>query len=451
MHLVKTVALLSFLVVGCGLLKSEPGSSGANAPIMYGTGPAAPGAGGSGATPFDADVPPLDRADGSDPGDGASDTSSLAPDTASHADGQLWIRFPPSSYVLTQCTWLSKDEGYCRDAPTMLLGTVWVYLYKTTNGGKSWSLVCPIDTGMDDLQASIEVYVMSRDDIWFVAGSAHAGNVGHSFNGGKNWVSLTSEITALLTPATTGDAGVTSVPVWQLAAQGGRVWLLPQGPNLVYSPDGGVTWKKVTPPADFSTASKRSLLATQNNLFLQYMASDGSLGLYRWNGAAFLPIEASLPLSSAGNHAGTWFRAWPALEGLLFVDRGPLPDWQRPFWVYATTDGGKSVQKILPDATGSGDVLGLSDGVAFSAAGSITAYVGGIFTDGSGDRFLEIRQTQDAGKTWSTVHSEPSYPGDGSTISLSVDSAGNVHAMHALVSTDGIGPPVIYDAHYVLR
>jgi photosystem II stability/assembly factor-like uncharacterized protein len=400
----------------------------------------------------DASFPPTGGVDGSAglPSDASADQASLSPDAPAHTDGRLWTRFPPASYNFTKCTWLSKDEGYCNDAPSML-GTARVYLYKTLDGGASWMLTCTIDSEIPDINANINVYVLSQSDFWFVAGSGNVGSVGRSADGGKNWTSLTSDIAGLLTASGSGDAGVASVPVWQLAAQGGRIWLLPQGPNLAFSPDGGRTWKKFTPPADFGASGKRSMVASKNSLLLQYLASDGSLGLYTWNGTVFLPAESLMPASSAGSHVGTWSRAWPSAEGAFFADRGPLPAWGSPFAAYATIDGGKSLLKLLPGVSGSSDIVGLSDGMAFSAYGSVTAYVSGIFKDASGGRFLEIRRTVDAGKTWTTLHSEPSYLGDASLISLSKDGAGEVHAMRFQASTDGIGPPVIYDAHYVLQ
>jgi hypothetical protein len=442
MRLVPCLVVSSLLAVGCGLFKSEPGSSGENAPIMYGTGSVVPG---GGAAQLDAALPATGGVDGG-PRDATSDLGKLGPDAALHLDGVRWTRFPLSSYSFTKCTWLSKDEGYCNDAPSMLQGTARLYVYKTLDGGKSWSLVCTIDSEMPDINASINVYVMSQSDFWFVAAAGNAGSIGHSFDAGKHWTSLTSEITALFSPPSAGDAGVASVPVYQLAAQGDRLWLLSQGANLAYSTNGGIIWKKFPAPADFGASGNRSLLATQNNLLLQYLASDGSLGLYRWNGSAFLPAEASMPVSSAGSHAGTWSRAWPAVEGVFFADRGPLPAWSTPFSAFATFDGGKTVRQLLPGTSGSGDVLGLSDGLV----GAVSSYVSGIFSDGAGGRFLEIRRTQDAGLTWTTLHSEPSYVGDASYISLAMDGGGNVHAMHFVASTDGIGPEIAYDAHYVL-
>ena len=55
--------------------------------------------------------------------------------------------------------------------------------------------------------------------------------------------------------------------------------------------------------------------------------------------------------------------------------------------------------------------------------------------------------TSDAGKTWSTLHSEP-YQGDHAYISLAVDLNGAVHAMH--YTTDNLGSAISYDGHYVL-
>jgi hypothetical protein len=450
----QSLVLLSLLAAGCGLLKSEPGSSGDNPPVMYGTGPAYPAGGAGGGNQFDAALPPPGGIDGGTilPADASADLEKLGSDTASHTDGMLWTRFPPSSYTFTKCTWLSSEEGYCSDAPSMLLGAppVYVHLYMTLDGGKSWALVCTIDTEMPDLNATINVYVLSQTDFWFVAGSGNVGSVGHSLDSGKHWTSLTNDIASLLVPP--GDGAVATLPFYQLAIQGSRIWILPQGANMVYSQNGGITWRKFTPPADFGASGKRSLLATQSYLLLQYLASDGSLGLYRWNNeSAFLPVEAAVPTSYVGSSAATWSRAWPAKEGVFFADRGPLPAWGSPFAAYATVDGGASMVKILPAASGSLDVVGLSDGLAFSAQNSTTAYVSGIFSDSAGARYLEIRRTQDAGRTWTILHSEPSYTGDASYISLSMDLSGKIHAMHFVASNDGIGPPVIYDAHYVLQ
>jgi photosystem II stability/assembly factor-like uncharacterized protein len=420
---------------------------------MYGTAPVVTAGSQAGATgtPLDATLPSTGGADGgpiSTASDASEDTTVLAPDAALHADNRLWTRFPPSNYTFTKCTWFSKDEGFCQDAPGLVGGSIFVHLYKTINGGKAWTLLCGMDTEMPDTKATINVYVLSQLDFWFVAGYGNIGSIGHSADGGKHWTSLTSDITSLLAPST-GDAGVSSVPVWQLVTYEGRTWILPQGGNLAYSQDGGLSWRKFAAPAEFAASPKRSLDASQNSLLLQSVASDGSLTLHRWNGSAFLPTEATMPASSAGSHAGTWSRSWPTVAGTFFADRGPLPSWASPFAAYATIDGGKTLSKLLPNASDN-SVVGLSDGIAFMAAGLVTSYVSGIFTDGAGGRFLEIRLTQDTGKTWTTVHSEPSYPGDGSYISLSVDAERNIHAMHFVASTDGIGPQVIYDAHYIL-
>jgi photosystem II stability/assembly factor-like uncharacterized protein len=464
------VLLVACLAFGCSLFsKSDNGSSGANAPVMYGTGPGSGGpggigpgvTGGAGASGTKPDAAVSGGAAGSsarsDGGPDATvtglpDAGKTPADADIHNGAQRWVRFGAQTF--TKCTWFSATDGFCSDAPSPILGNILslaVGLYKTTDGGKTWVRVSTINTETSDFNASINVYVFSPTDMWFISGSlspVQSGSIGHSLDGGKNWTSLTSDVNAYLRGAP-ADAGVTSLPLWQLAAAGGWLWLLPQGGNLGVSQDGGRMWKKIAPPLDFTTASSRSLIATQNNLLLSFLRIDNSLGLYRWNGSIFVAVEGILPPSSAGDQAGTWWRSSPNVEGVLFVDRGPLPAWSSPFRAYATIDGGLTFQQLLGGTIATSKyVVGLSDGLAFAALASVTAYVGGIFSDAVGNPYLEIRRTSDAGQTWSTLHSEP-YPGDSAYVSVAVDPTGTVHAMH--YRTDGVGVATNYDAHYVLQ
>ncbi|MGC9985558.1 MAG: hypothetical protein ABSF35_18255 [Polyangia bacterium] len=470
MRFIKLAILsLSWLALGCDLFsKSDNNSNGANAPVMYGTGAGGPGGivsgGGAGASGTKADAAvggASGTAGGGVHGDGGPDATSMGgsdagkppADADTHNGAQRWITFGP--YTFVKCTWFSATDGFCNQAPISITGLadLQVYIFQTTDGGKTWGLVSAIDTGTGASDASINVYVMSPSDMWFISGSVGmgSGSIGHSIDGGKTWTSLTSTVNAALGTAALGDGGVASVPLWQLAIVGGRVWLLPQGEDLVVSQDGGVTWKKVafpTLPAGFAAASTRSLIATQNNLLLSFLATDNSLGLYRWNGSTFGAVEGAFPPSSAADQTGTWWRSSPIVEGVLFVDRGPLPAWDWPFWVYATTDGGMTFQQLLGgNIATSSSVVGLSDGLAFASLGSITAYVCGVFSDATGN-YLEIHRTQDAGMTWSTLHSEP-YQGDYAYASVAVDQTGAAHAMH--YTTDSSGSLVGYDAHYVLQ
>lgn len=286
--------------------------------------------------------------------------------------------------------------------------------------------------------------------MWFISGSiglVRSGSIGHSIDGGKNWSSLTSAVSTALGVAP-GDGGVAGVPLWQLASVGGRIWLLSEGGNLAVSLDNGVSWKKAVPPANFGAATSRSLIATRDNLLLSFPSTNNSLGLLRWNGSTFVSVEGVLPPSSAGDQTGTWWQSSPNVEGALFVDRGPLPAWTSPFWVYATADGGRTFQQLLGGNIGiSSTVVGLSDGLALAAVGSVTAYVAGVFSDAGNNLYLEIHLTSDAGKTWSTLHSEP-YQGNHAYISLAVDLNGAVHAMR--YTTDSLGSAISYDGHYVL-
>ena len=469
MRLVKVaVLLLSCLALGCSLFPSSSNQNpGSNAPVTYpprsGSGGQA-GIGGSEAdasgTQADAQVVGPDGTAGSSArSDGGPDAAIMGgPDLGKtptdadiHNGAQRWIPIQ-TSYPVTKCTWFSTSYGFCSDAPRSITNSssLFVDVFQTADGGHNWPRISTIDTGTSASNASVNVYVLSPSEMWFISGSlgvVQAGSIGHSIDGGKNWASLTSTVSAALISAP-GDGGVSSVPLWQLASVGERIWLLSEGGNLATSLDNGVNWKKVVPPANFGASSSRSLIATQGNLLLSFPTTNNSLGLLRWNGSNFLSVEGVLPPSSAGDQTGTWWRSSPNLDGVFFVDRGPLPAWGSPFWVYATTDGGATFQQLLGGNLGiSSSVVGLSDGLAFAAPGSLAAYVAGVFSDAANSRYLEIHSTNDAGKTWSTLHSEP-YQGDHAYISLAVDLNGAVHAMH--YTTDNLGSVISYDGHYVL-
>ena len=473
MRFEKVVVLsMSCLALGCNLFPSSGNRTpGKNAPIMYGG--AAPASGGPGGidagarggagasgTRTDAAVVGLDAAAESsarrDGGPDAAPPSSPdvgAVDADIHDGAQHWIRFgSPGGF--TKCTWFSTSNGFCSDAPRSIPAKtpLTVQVYKTGDGGMNWFSVSRINTEASTFDASIDVYVLSPSEMWFISGSVagQSGSISHSSDGGASWTSLTSAVSAVLS-TTPGDGGMASVPLWQLAAVGKDIWLLPQGGNLALSQDQGVTWRKVPSPADFGAASSRSLIPTPSTLFLRFIKAGNSLGLYRWNSLTFEPVEGVLPPSSSGDQTGTWWHSSPNVEGVLFVDRGPLPAWASPFWAYATIDGGRTFQQISTGNIGPNSaVVGLSDGLAFAAAGSLTAYLGGVFADIAGGQYLEIHRTADAGKTWSTLHSEP-YPGSSGNygfVFLAVDPMGNVHAMH--YTTDSLGAAISFDAHYVL-
>ena len=455
------VLSMSWLVLGCNLFPSSGnGTPGKNAPIMYGgAGPASGGpggldAGGAGASGARADAAGLDGAAGSntrrDGGpDAVSDVSKPPADAGLHDGAQHWIRFgAPGGF--TKCTWFSATNGFCSDAPRSIPAKTspTVQVYKTGDGGATWFSVSKISTGASAFDASVDVYVLSPSEMWFISGSVAGqfGSISHSSDGGATWASLTSAVSAVFGPAPVGG-----LPLWQLAAVGNDVWILPQGGNLALSQDQGTTWQKIPSPLDFGAATNRSLIATRSTLFLEFIKADNSLGLYRWDGSTFDPVEGVLPPSSAGDPTGTWWRSSPNVEGVLFVDRGPLPAWASPFWAYATVDSGRTFQQIPSGNIGANsDVVGLSDGLAFGAAGSLTAYLGGVFSDAAGTRYLEIHYTGDAGKTWSIPHSEP-YPGSSGSygfVSVAVDPTGSVHAVH--YTTDSLGAVISYDAQYVL-
>jgi len=115
---------------------------------------------------------------------------------------------------------------------------------------------------------------------------------------------------------------MSSVPLWQLAPRRKNL-ASAAGRTLLFSQNGGSIWKKVVPPTDFAAASNRSLIATQGNLLLRFLRTDNSMGLYRWNGSTFIPVEGVFPASSAGDQSGTWWRASPNVEGCCSWTEAP--------------------------------------------------------------------------------------------------------------------------------
>ena len=68
-------------------------------------------------------------------------------------------------------------------------------------GATTWTGVSTIDTGASASDTTVNVYVLSPSDMWFISGSiglVQSGSIGHSIDGGKNWTSLTSAVSTAL-------------------------------------------------------------------------------------------------------------------------------------------------------------------------------------------------------------------------------------------------------------
>jgi hypothetical protein len=452
----KGILSLALLGLGCNLLSEDDGGgAGEYPPPVYkpGTGGGASG-GAAGTAGLDAGMGGAAGTAGGAGGPGKTDAGpadrASVPPGPDAATATRWVEFGRS---FTQCSWFNAQTALCTTKPALPASgtTLAVELHKTVDGGKTWQMVSSVDTGNSSVGASVRFFMPNATGLWYVTGFSgfgQSGSIGSSSNGGQRWFSVADKVFAAL-DADPKDGIVPQVPLWDIVSAAGKIWVLAQGESLVVSTDGGFAWEKLACPPDFAKASVRGLVATSDTLLLRFLKPDQTLGLYRWSGLSFAAVEASVPVGSPGNHAGTWLRSSLNVAGTLMVDRGPLPDWGFPFSVHAIRNGGRSFEKLLAAASAADtDVVGLRDGLVIEHPTSLKVYLSGVFTDAQKKQWLQIRKSTDRGATWSALHSEP-YDGTLKYISVSVDQLGNLHAMRH--GTDTSGKPSNYDAHYLVE
>lgn len=360
-------------------------------------------------------------------------------------------RFVDFGHDFVKCTWFDADLGFCSEAAKSLEATttIGIDLYKTTDGGRSWSLVSSIDGG-NSTAAAMSVFVLSPTEIWYITGFTgfgFSGTIGRSTDGGASFASLTDAVDlALADPEQTEPL---EAPLYDLAKVGDAIWLNTGSWSqyLAMSPDGGTTWGRVLGPVDLSTAQAPEFIATHGGLMLRYVTADWGLELYRLGGTEFVPVEGTFPAPSGSDHGDTWWRATPNAAGVALADQRQWPFWTWPFLVTATFDLGATFETVYSGSsqTESG-CEGLRDVAAYSLGSGTVVYVSGVFLDGDGNRFVEIRKSTDKGSSWTTLHSEPE---NGAFVSVALDPTGKVHAMRHW--TDAYGNTYVYDGQYVLE
>ena len=121
----------------------------------------------------------------------------------------------------------------------------------TSDGGRTWTnpvkdaqqLAAMPNEGAFAASGTC-IYVLGKQEVWFVTGSAAKSRVFHSRDGGKTWSSSSTEV-----PAGAPPKGLFSVGV----VKGGRGFAVGgdyqqpkgQGVNIVSTEDGGQTWQAV--------------------------------------------------------------------------------------------------------------------------------------------------------------------------------------------------------------
>ena len=376
----------------------------------------------------------------------ASRAGDAAPDADLHGGASRWIAF---THSFTKCTWFTADQGFCSEAAKSIAATSTngTDLYKTSDSGRTWTLVATID-GNNSTSADMRVFVSSPTEFWYItgfSGMGFSGSIGHSLDGGLTWTSLTDKVDRALADDPDAAAPL-DAPLFDLAQVGSAIWLNTGSWSQYFamSPDNGATWQRMLGPV---SGRSPEFIATAGHLMLRYTTSTWGISLYRLSGGAFVATEGTFPAPSGTDHGDTWWRASPNAEGVAFSDRRAWPFWDWPFLVSATFDQGKTFQSIY---TGTSETQsgceGLRDLAAFVQAGTQVAYKSGIFAGSPGTYFVEIRKSADKGLTWTTLHSEPS---NYEYASVLLDPTGKVHAMRH--STDSYGNTFDYDGHYVLE
>ena len=182
------------------------------------------------------------------------------------------------------------------DATTVLAGTVWGGVYRSTNGGRDWSFA--------GLAAQVVHQFITLPGNRILAASS--GGVFESADGGKSWSLL--------------DLGV-SGGINALALTPGGTLYAGGGPDLFRSGDGGVSWE----PVDVGIEGARvlSMLAADGGLYL----GTNSHGLLRSTdgGDSWHAVDTLLN--------ETYIVALGYSGGAIFV-----PTWAKS--IYRSTDGG---------------------------------------------------------------------------------------------------------------
>jgi hypothetical protein len=374
---------------------------------------------------------------------------SIVVDANLHGGASLWIPFDnpatTSTFYFDRCTWFTDTDGYCvlLKNHTSSAGTKTSDLYRTSDGGRTFTLLATIDGDNNAFDGDMDVYVFSPSEIWYTTafvGVGFSGTIGRSTDGGKTFQSLTDVVHKAL--ADPDAMPVPDFPLWRLVKVNGRVWVGSYSDYLASSADGGTTWQRFAAPLDLTQAQAPDLIATRTDLLLSF-TRNFLIELYRWNGTTFGKSEAAFPPPSGADHSDTWWRSSPYADGVVFVDQRPYSWWGWPFAVSATLDGGRSFQTILSgQSQGTSDVAGLRDALVVS--GSL-AYVCGVFVGADQNTYSQIRKSTDGGLTWDVVHSEPT---NNTYTSVMLDPTGRAHAMrHA---TDAYAKVYYYTGHYLL-
>ncbi|MGC1380050.1 MAG: hypothetical protein WA814_03365, partial [Candidatus Baltobacteraceae bacterium] len=259
-------------------------------------------------------------------------------------------------------------------------------VYKSTDGGRTWSHI-----GLASTYQIGSIVVDPHDpNVVYVAALGHpyAANpergVFKTTDGGKTWSKVlykdadTGAISLAMEP---GNANVVYAALWQTRRPPWNVYPPSNGPGsgLYKSSDGGATWMQLSAglPARVGHIGLSISPAAPHRVYAMVDSAPGQGGVYRSD-------DAGATWMHADGEARIWQRGW-YFGGITADPRNPDVVYVMNTATYRSTDGGKSFDALIGDPTGDdfhtlwidpGDathmILGSDQGVVVSVNGAKT-------------------------------------------------------------------------------
>jgi photosystem II stability/assembly factor-like uncharacterized protein len=226
-------------------------------------------------------------------------------------------------------------------------------VYKSSDGGKNW-----IHLGLRDTKQIGAIVVDPRDaNVAYVAALGHpyAANaergVFKTTDGGKSWSKIlyknpdTGAISLAMEP---GNPSVIYAALWQTRRPPWNVYPPSNGPGsgLYKSTDGGASWTQLTNglPARIGHIGLSISAAAPRRVYANVDSAPGLGGIYRSD-------DAGATWTHLDREQRIWQRGW-YFSGITADPRNPDVVYVMNTSMYRSTDGGKSFDAILGDPTG---------------------------------------------------------------------------------------------------
>jgi photosystem II stability/assembly factor-like uncharacterized protein len=259
-------------------------------------------------------------------------------------------------------------------------------VYKSSDGGKTW-----IHLGLSDTRQIGAIVVDPRDaNVAYVAALGHAygpnaeRGVFKTTDGGKTWSKVlykdenTGAISLAMEP---GNPNVIYAALWQTRRPPWNVYPPSNGPGsgLYKSTDGGATWTQLTNglPGHVGHIGLSISPAAPHRIYANVDSGPGQGGIYRSD-------DAGASWTHLDREQRIWQRGW-YFSGITADPRNPDVVYVMNTATYRSIDGGKSFDAILGDPTGddfhtlwidpnnsNSMILGSDQGVVVSVDGART-------------------------------------------------------------------------------